>query len=74
MLCVRRVRPHQEDKVLLLAECVPMHSGTEDEKAALTGMVEVVPRVIDVIKGVCPEMTAGDQQLLGKGPSGSGQA
>lgn len=31
--------------MLLLAECVPMHEGTEDEKAALREMVPLIPEV-----------------------------
>jgi hypothetical protein len=34
-----------EDKVLLLAECVPMHVGTADEKAALSELTTVLPQV-----------------------------
>ena len=34
-----------EDKVLLLAECVPMHVGTADEKAALSELITILPQV-----------------------------
>ena len=52
-----------EDKVLLLAECVPMHAGTSEERAALKELVDVLPQVIEDVKSKLPDVTKTDAQL-----------
>lgn len=54
-----------EDKVLLLAECVPLHAGKEAEKRALGELVPTLEKVIAVVKEKCPDLNKSDAQLLG---------
>lgn len=53
-----------EDKVLLLAECVPMHAGTAAEKQALSELIPVLEKVIAIVKAKCPDLNKTDAQLL----------
>jgi hypothetical protein len=56
----------QEDKVLLLAECVPMVVGNEEERQACRDMISIIPPTIAAVKGKCPGISKGEAQLVGE--------